>query len=59
MRRLISRIFESMNARPFSILVFAGSVALLLFLQSSELGRFRVRAVAEARGVEHPAAVSS
>ena len=59
MRRLISRFFESMNARPFSILVFAGSVALLLFLQSSELGRFRVRAVAEARGVEHPAAVSS
>ena len=59
MRRLLSRIFESINARPFSIVVFAGSVALLLLLQSSELGRFRVRAVAEAVGIEHPAAVPS
>jgi multidrug efflux pump subunit AcrA (membrane-fusion protein) len=59
MRRLLSRIFEGVNARPIGILVFAGSVTLLVFLQSSELGRFRVRAVAEARGVDHPAAVAS
>ncbi len=48
-----------MNARPFSIVVFAGSVALLIFLQSSQLGRFRVRAVADAPGVEHASAVAS
>lgn len=59
MRRLLLSIFESISARPFSIVVFAGSVALLLVLQTSEVGRFRARAVAEARAVEHPAAVAS
>lgn len=58
-RRRLSRLFEWSSTRPLSIIVFAASVALLVTLQSSQVGRFHARAVAEARVVEHPALVSS
>jgi multidrug resistance efflux pump len=52
-------VFEAVSARPLSLIVFAGSVALLVWLQGSSLGRFQARAVAYARVVEHPALVAS
>ena len=54
-----SRLFESMSVRPLGILVFAGSVALLWTLQTSQLGTFRARAVAQASSVDHPALFDS
>lgn len=59
LRRGLSRSFERLNARPLSIVVFAVSVLLLVNLQSSQLGRFRSRAVARAQVVEHPALFDS
>jgi multidrug resistance efflux pump len=41
------------------MVVFAASVALLVFLQTSSLGRFQARAVAHARVIEHPALAAS
>lgn len=58
-RRAFERLFEGISARPLSMLVFAASVALLVFLQTSSLGRFQARAVASGRVVEHPALVAS
>ena len=59
LRRGLSRSFERLSIRPLSIAVFAGSVLLLVNLQSSQLGRFRARAVAQAQVVEHPARFDS
>lgn len=59
LRRAFERLFEGISARPLSMIVFAASVALLVFLQSSSLGRFQARAVASGRMVEHPALVAS
>lgn len=59
LRRALARLFERTSARPLSVAVFLASALLLVFLQSTQLGRFRARAVAEAQGVEHPALVAS
>jgi multidrug resistance efflux pump len=59
LRRAVDRVSEGISARPFGVLVFFGSVALLLYLQTSSLGSFRADAVAVAQAVEHPAQVSS
>jgi len=45
--------------RPLSILVFAASVVALAYMQTINSGQFRVRAVAYAPMIEHPALVSS
>ena len=58
-RRVVDRGFERLSARPLGIIVFAASVAMLVMLQNSQVGRFRVRALAEARIVEHPAVVQT
>ena len=58
-RRAFERLFEGISARPLSMIVFAASVALLVVLQTSSLGRFQARAVASGRVVEHPAMVAS
>jgi multidrug resistance efflux pump len=50
---------ERLNARPLGVAVFGASVALLLLLQSTQVGRFRARAVAEATAVQHAALVAS
>jgi multidrug resistance efflux pump len=58
-RRTISRGFERLSARPLGMLMFVASVALLVSLHSSQIGRIRARAVAQARGIEHPASVDT
>jgi hypothetical protein len=59
MRRAVDRGFERLSARPLGIIVFGASVVMLVMLQNSQVGRFRVRALAEARSVEHPAVVQT
>jgi hypothetical protein len=59
MRRAVDRGFERLSARPLGIIVFGASVVMLVMLQTSQVGRFRVRALAEARVVEHPAVVQT
>jgi biotin carboxyl carrier protein len=59
MRRAVDRGFERLSARPLGIIVFGASVVMLVMLQNSQVGRFRVRALAEARVVEHPAVVQT
>ena len=58
-RRSVDRGFERLSARPLGIIVFGASVVMLVMLQNSQVGRFRVRALAEARVVEHPAVVQT
>ncbi len=58
-RRAVDRGFERLSAHPLGIIVFGASVVMLVMLQSSQVGRFRVRALAEARIVEHPAVVQT
>ena len=58
-RRRFERLFELISARPLSILVFAASVVLLVWLEGSSVGRFEARAVGRASVVEHPALVAS
>jgi hypothetical protein len=58
-RRAVDRGFERLSARPLGIIVFGASVVMLVMLQNSQVGRFRVRALAEARIVEHPAVVQT
>jgi multidrug efflux pump subunit AcrA (membrane-fusion protein) len=53
------RAFERLSARPLGILVMAASIALLVTLEASQIGRFRAQAVAHARLFEQPALVSS
>lgn len=57
--RAIDRAFERLSARPLSLLVFAGSIALLVFLESTNAGRFHAQAVTRAPVEEHPALVAS
>jgi multidrug efflux pump subunit AcrA (membrane-fusion protein) len=59
LRRAIDRVSEGISARPFSLVVFVGSIALLVYLQTSSLSSFRVDAVVQAQAVDHPARVSS
>ena len=58
-RRAMDRGFEHLSTRPLGIIVFTASVAMLVMLQTSQVGRFRVRALAEARVVEHPSVVQT
>jgi len=58
-QRGIGRIFDAFGARPFGIVVFAASVALLLYLQVGVAGSIRADAVALAPMVENPARVAS
>ena len=59
LRRAHDRVFDWISARPLSILVFAASVAALVYMQSIDAGSFRVRAVAHSPTVEHPSLVAS
>jgi multidrug resistance efflux pump len=59
LRRAWDRVFDGLSARPLGFIVFAGSVAALVYLQSIDAGQFRARAVAQAATVEHPALVAS
>jgi multidrug resistance efflux pump len=59
LQRLVDRVSQSISARPFGLLVFLGSIALLVYLHTSSLGSFRADAVAQAQAVDHPARVSS
>jgi len=59
LRRALDGVSESVSARPFGVLVFLGSIALLVYLQTSSLSSFRADAVARAQVVDHPAQVSS
>lgn len=58
-RRSMLRGMERSSLRLVGIVVFACSVALLITLQTTKVGLFRARAVAQARGVEHPALLAS
>ncbi len=59
LRRGLSRSFERMSVRPLGVAVFATSVLVLVSLHSSQLGRFRSRAVAQAQVIEPPALFDS
>lgn len=58
-QRAADRVFDAVSARPIGILVFAGSVALLLYLELGMQGTIRTDAVAHAQRVNHPARVAS
>lgn len=58
-QRGADRIFDHVGARPFGLLVFVASVALLIYLQTGLQGAIRAEAVASAPQVDHPARVSS
>lgn len=58
-QRGVGRVFDAFGARPFGILVFAASVALLVYLKVGLAGGFRAEAIALARQVDHPARVAS
>lgn len=55
----VERVFDALRARPFGIVVFLGSAALLLYLQVESQGAIRAEAVAQGVQVDHPARVSS
>jgi multidrug resistance efflux pump len=57
--RALDRVSEGISARPFGVVMFVGSVAFLLYLQTSSLSSFRADAVAQAQAVDQPARVSS
>ena len=58
-QRGIGRAFDALGARPFGILVFAMSIALLVYLELGVAGSIRAEAVASAPRVDHPARVAS
>lgn len=58
-QRELGRAFDALGARPFGMVAFGLSVALLLYLQVGAGGSIRADAVATARLVEQPARVSS
>lgn len=55
----VERVFDAFRARPFGILVFAASAALLLYLQVESDGAIRAEAVAYGQQVDQPARVAS
>jgi multidrug resistance efflux pump len=57
--RAIGRIFDGMRASPLGIVVFACSVALLVWLQMARVGSIRADAVAQATHIDQPAQLSS
>jgi multidrug efflux pump subunit AcrA (membrane-fusion protein) len=54
-QRFMERSSERFSARPMSVIVFAATLLLFSYLETRESGRFRVRAVAQASTVAHPA----
>ena len=58
-QRGLGRLFDAFGARPFGIVVFAMSVALLVYLQVGVGASIRADAVALASMVDHPARVAS
>ncbi len=58
-QRGFGRVFDALGARPFGILVFGLSVALLVYLQVGIAGSVRADAVALASLIDHPARVAS
>jgi hypothetical protein len=59
LQRFFERFSDRLSARPLSVLVFAATLVLFAYLETKDAGHFRVRAVAEARSVAHPALVKS
>lgn len=55
----LRRWMAGLGARPLGVIVFGASVALLAVLQTTQIGRFRARAVAEATAVQHSALIAS
>jgi len=55
----VERVFDAFRARPLGILVFAGSVLLLLYLQIDTQGAIRAEAVARGQTIDHPARIAS
>jgi len=58
-RRITDGVFDGIGLRPLGIIVFAGSVALLLYLSNLQAGTTRSQAVANAQLIDHPARVAS
>jgi multidrug resistance efflux pump len=58
-RAVLLRAMERAGVRLVGLVVFLGSVALLASLQSTQVGLFRARAVAQATSIEHPALLPS
>ncbi len=58
-QRGFGRVFDALGARPFGIVVFALSAALLVYLQVGVAGSIRADAVALAPMIDHPASVAS
>jgi multidrug efflux pump subunit AcrA (membrane-fusion protein) len=57
--RTSDRVFDAISARPLGIVVFAASLALLLFLETGMRVSIRAEAVADAQSVDHPARIAS
>jgi multidrug efflux pump subunit AcrA (membrane-fusion protein) len=57
--RLYDGVFESVSIRPLGLLVFAGSVVALVWLQTGVYSTFRAEAVAQAQHLVQPAQVDS
>lgn len=58
-RRITDGLFDGIGLRPLGIIVFAGSIGLLLYLSNLHAGTTRSQAVANARLIDHPARVAS
>jgi len=58
-QRGFGRVFDALGARPFGIVVFGASIALLVYLQVGIAGSIRADAVALAPMIDHPARVAS
>jgi biotin carboxyl carrier protein len=59
LQRFLERSSERLSARPLSVLVFVGTLSLFAYLETQDSGHFRVRAVAQASSVAHPALADS
>ncbi len=58
-QRTSDRVFDTFSVRPLGLIVFASSIALLLYLNLGLQGAIRAQAVAHAAQVDHPARVAS
>jgi len=58
-RRITDGLFDGIGLRPIGIIVFAGSIGLLLYLSNLHAGTTRSQAVANAQLIDHPARVAS
>ena len=57
--RAIDRVFDALSVRPLGLIVFAGSLVLLVYLELGVAASIRADAVAWAPRVDHPARVAS